>query len=125
MCVYDLLSYLECIICNCLFETHYGYLYCLFIGLNLPIIDPALYIHRFAIRLEFGDKLNIVVLTALRLITRLKKDWISTGRRPDGICAAAMLIAARAHGFLKGQIEVAKLFRVSADTIKRRLWDFK
>jgi len=95
------------------------------LGLNLPIIDPALYIHRFAIRLEFNEKMNAVVLTALRMITRFKKDWINIGRRPDGICAAAMLIASRAHGFYKGQQELAKLFRVGSDTIKRRLIDFK
>ena len=69
--------------------------------------------------------MNAVVLTALRLITRFKKDWICIGRRPDGICGAAMLIASRAHGFHKGQVEIAKLFRVGGDTIKRRLLDFK
>lgn len=26
-----------------------------------------------------------MVATSLRIITRLKKDWITTGRRPDGI----------------------------------------
>lgn len=83
------------------------------LGFSLPTVDPALFIHRFAIRLNFGDKMNGVVTTALRLISRFKKDWIATGtplrprrrgshlcvprigRRPDGICAAAMLIAAR------------------------------
>lgn len=95
------------------------------LNMPLPTVDPSLYIHRFAARLEMGDKMNSVITTALRIVTRLKKDWISTGRRPDGVCAAAMLIATRAHGFHKAQGEIAKLFRVSADTLKNRLLDFK
>ena len=93
--------------------------------IDLPTVDPALYIHRFATRLDVGDKLQVIVTMALRLVTRLKKDWICTGRRPDGICAAAMLIATRAHGFHKSQGEMAKIFRVSTDTLKNRLDDFK
>jgi hypothetical protein len=31
-----------------------------------------------------GDARASVVATSLRIITRLKKDWITTGRRPDG-----------------------------------------
>jgi transcription initiation factor TFIIIB Brf1 subunit/transcription initiation factor TFIIB len=95
------------------------------LNMPLPTVDPSLYIHRFAARLEMGDKMNSVITTALRIVTRLKKDWISTGRRPDGVCAAAMLIATRAHGFHKAQGEIAKLFRVSADTLKNRILDFK
>ena len=30
------------------------------LNLTLPIIDPSLYIHRFASRLEFGDKTHLV-----------------------------------------------------------------
>jgi len=31
-----------------------------------------------------GESRAQVVATSLRIITRLKKDWITTGRRPDG-----------------------------------------
>ena len=86
--------------------------------LSLPVVDPALYIHRFSARLDLGDKMNLVSTTALRIVTRLKKDWINSGRRPDGVCAAAMLIAARSHGFHKSQAEIGKIFRVSTDTLK-------
>lgn len=95
------------------------------LNLKLPIIDPSLYIHRFALRLEVGEKINSVITIALRIVTRLKKDWIVMGRRPDGICAAAMLISARAHGFPTTQSEVSKIFRISADTVKSRLDEFK
>ena len=36
--------------------------------------------------------------TAMRLVASMKRDWIQTGRRPSGICAAALYIAAHIHG---------------------------
>jgi transcription factor IIIB subunit 2 len=42
----------------------------------------------------------------------MKRDWIVAGRRPAGICAAALLIAARAHGFSRGTEDVTKILRV-------------
>jgi len=94
------------------------------LSLALPVVDPALYIHRFSARLDLGDKMNAVSTTALRIVTRLKKDWINFGRRPDGVCAAAMLIAARSQGFHKSQEEIAKIFRISCETLRNRMDDF-
>lgn len=95
------------------------------LNLNLPVVDPSLYIHRYASKLDFGEKMNVVVTTTLRIVTRLKKDWIAIGRRPDGVCAAALLIAARAHGFHVSQENIALLFRIAQDTLRRRLVEFK
>lgn len=95
------------------------------LNINLPPVDPSLYLHRFAARLELDDKLSSVVTTSLRIVTRLKKDWISTGRRPDGICAAALLISIRAHGLNRSQQDIAKLFRIATETLRLRLADFK
>jgi transcription factor IIIB 90 kDa subunit len=94
------------------------------LSINLPVVDPSLYLHRFASQLEFGDKMNGIVTTSLRIITRLRKDWIVMGRRPDGICAAALLIAARAHNMDVTQVQIAQLFRISNDTIRKRLMEF-
>lgn len=52
--------------------------------------DPALYISRFAHALQFGDKTHEVSMTAMRLVQRMKRDWMSTGRRPSGLCGAGM-----------------------------------
>jgi transcription initiation factor TFIIIB Brf1 subunit/transcription initiation factor TFIIB len=95
------------------------------LNLNLPVVDPSLYIHRYAISLKLGDKMNSVVTTSLRIVTRLKKDWIATGRRPDGVCAVAMLIACRSHNFEISHNEISELFRISNETLKNRLNDFK
>uniref|UniRef100_A0A1I8F685 TFIIB-type domain-containing protein n=1 Tax=Macrostomum lignano TaxID=282301 RepID=A0A1I8F685_9PLAT len=50
--------------------------------INIPALDPCLYIQRFAQKLEFGDKSREVETTAMRLLQRMKKDWIAVGRRP-------------------------------------------
>ena len=52
--------------------------------------DPCLYIPRFAHALEFGDKTHEVSMTAMRLVQRMKRDWMHTGRRPSGLCGAGM-----------------------------------
>lgn len=50
--------------------------------------DPCLYIPRFAHKLELGDKTHEVSMTAMRLVQRMKRDWMHTGRRPSGLCGA-------------------------------------
>ncbi|RKO83666.1 cyclin-like protein [Blyttiomyces helicus] len=55
---------------------------------EIPVIEPATYITRFATKLDFGEDVDDVIKDATRLVTRMKKDWIDTGRRPAGICAA-------------------------------------
>ena len=94
------------------------------LSLVLPIIDPSLYIHRFASRLELGDKTHLVSMSALRLVQRMKRDWIQTGRRPSGICGAALLIAARVHGFRRTQREVVRIVRICDVTLRKRLAEF-
>ena len=95
------------------------------LGLKLEIIDPALYVYRFAAHLELDDKANAVALTALRLVARMKRDWIVSGRRPAGICAAALLIASRAHGFSKHHQDVTRILRVCGLTVTTRVKEFE
>jgi len=94
------------------------------LSLTLPIIDPSLFIHRFASKLEFGDKTHLVSMSALRLVQQMKRDWIQTGRRPSGICGAALLIAARVHGFFRTQREVVRVVRICEVTLRKRLTEF-
>ena len=92
--------------------------------MQLPIIDPSIYMHRFSHRLEFGDKTHLVTKTALKLVQRMKRDWIQDGRRPSGICGAALLIAARVHGFRRTQREVVRVVRICDVTLRKRLTEF-
>ncbi|XP_061553183.1 transcription factor IIIB 90 kDa subunit-like isoform X2 [Phycodurus eques] len=88
------------------------------------IADPCLYIPRFAQLLEFGDKNHDVSMTALRLVQRMKRDWMHTGRRPSGLCGAALLVAARMHDFRRTPKEIIHVVKVCDNTLRRRLAEF-
>ena len=141
----------------------------------LPIIDPSLYIHRFAAQLEIGNaqhsggsappsspaaaaaaasaaaaspspsisdsstspstsspsfavpvraSVHVVAMTALRLVARMKRDWLQVGRRPSGICGACLLIACRMHGYRRSQREVLDVVKVCDATLRRRMLEF-
>jgi len=92
--------------------------------INIPAMDPCLYVMRFAHKLEFGDKTHDVSMTALRLVSRMKKDWIHFGRRPSGLCGAALLIAARLHDFCRSVNDVIKVVKVHESTLRKRLVEF-
>ena len=92
--------------------------------INIPAMDPCLYVLRFAHRLELDEKTHEVSMTALRLVSRMKKDWIHFGRRPSGLCGAALLIAARMHGFNRSVYDIIKVVKVHESTLRKRLNEF-
>ncbi|VDD83126.1 unnamed protein product [Mesocestoides corti] len=94
------------------------------LNLSLPEIDPCLFVERFASQLDFEEKTAAVATTAMRLLQRMKKDWISTGRRPSGLAAASLLVAARIHEFNRTEEDVAKVARISHLTARKRLIEF-
>ncbi|XP_016325468.1 transcription factor IIIB 90 kDa subunit-like [Sinocyclocheilus anshuiensis] len=93
--------------------------------ISAPAIDPCLYIPRFAQMLEFGEKSHEVSMTALRLLQRMKRDWMHTGRRPSGLCGAALLVAARMHEFRRTIKEVISVVKVCEATLRKRLNEFE
>ncbi|XP_078675046.1 transcription factor IIIB 90 kDa subunit-like [Branchiostoma floridae x Branchiostoma belcheri] len=93
--------------------------------INVPAIDPCLYIHRFAHKLEFGERTHEVSMTALRLVSRMKRDWMHGGRRPSGLCGAALLVSARLHDFHRTQKEIIKVVKVCEATLRKRLTEFE
>ena len=88
--------------------------------LKLPLVDPALYISRFADRLDFGDKIQRVIKDANRLAQRMNRDWLQTGRRPAGICAASLFVAARIHGFKRTHKEIILVVKICENTLRKR-----
>ncbi|KAF1766515.1 hypothetical protein GCK72_006472 [Caenorhabditis remanei] len=92
--------------------------------INLPATDPCLYIIRFACVLDFGDKQKDIVTLATRLVQRMKRDWMSTGRRPTGICGAALLIAARSMNFNRSINDIVRVVHISESVIRKRLDEF-
>jgi len=93
--------------------------------LKFPVIDPSLYIHRFASKLDFGNKEAAVARSALQLVQSMKRDWMQTGRRPTGICGAALYIAAKIHNFDRSVTNIISVVRVGETTLKKRLTEFE
>ena len=97
---------------------------CRLLNIQLPLVDPSLYIQRFAAQLNFGPKTLAVANTALRIVQRMGRDWIHTGRRPSGISGASLLIAARMHGFETTPQDIVQVVRVCDSTLRQRLSEF-
>jgi transcription factor IIIB subunit 2 len=55
----------------------------------------------------------------------MRQDWIVAGRRPAGIGAAALLIAARAHGFSRDPQHVTRILGVFGMTVTNRVKEFE
>mmetsp|Transcript_25264 Transcript_25264/g.63782 ORF Transcript_25264/g.63782 Transcript_25264/m.63782 type:complete len:423 (+) Transcript_25264:58-1326(+) len=89
--------------------------------IDIPVIDPSLYIHRFVSKLQLGNKTQTISMSALRLIARMKREWVSTGRRPSGLCGAAILLATKMHGVKKTQKEISNIVRIGDFAIRSRL----
>ncbi|KAG2237600.1 hypothetical protein INT48_004503 [Thamnidium elegans] len=94
------------------------------LNLTLPHVDPSLYISRFAVALDFGDYTQRVAQDAVRIAQRMDRDWITSGRRPAGICGACLLIASRMNGFRRTTREMIYVVKVADITIQKRLKEF-
>ncbi|KAL0068943.1 transcription factor TFIIIB subunit brf1 [Marasmius tenuissimus] len=95
------------------------------LNLRLPLVDPSHYISRFAALLEFGDETQRVATDAVRLVQRFDRDWMTRGRRPAGICGAALLLAARMNNFRRSVEEIVQVVKIADTTLKKRLEEFK
>jgi transcription factor IIIB subunit 2 len=87
-------------------------------------VDPENLILRFAKQLEFGNKTMHVAKEAARIVQRMNRDWMTTGRRPAGICGAALILAARMNNFRRTVREVVYVVKVTEVTINQRLNEF-
>ncbi|KAJ7208057.1 BRF1-domain-containing protein [Mycena pura] len=95
------------------------------LNLKLPLVDPSHFISRFAALLEFGDETPKVSMDAVRLVQRFDRDWMARGRRPAGICGAALLLAARMNNFRRSVEEIVQVVKIADTTLKKRLDEFK
>ncbi|THH29006.1 hypothetical protein EUX98_g5187 [Antrodiella citrinella] len=95
------------------------------LNLRLPLIDPSHYISRFAALLEFGDETSQVALDATRLVQRFDRDWMTRGRRPSGICGAALLLAARMNNFRRSVEEIVQVVKIADSTLRKRVEEFR
>ncbi|VDN35235.1 unnamed protein product [Gongylonema pulchrum] len=54
----------------------------------------------------------------------MKRDWIATGRRPTGLCGAALLLAARCFNFNRTVADVVHVVHISEAVVRKRLDEF-
>ena len=89
-------------------------------------VDPSLYIHRFVERMELDDVAirDRITQTSMKLVASMKRDWIQTGRRPSGVCGAALFIAAHLHGIRRRKHEIVEIVNIGAHTLSKRLVEF-
>ncbi|GAB7348923.1 hypothetical protein MBLNU459_g7609t1 [Dothideomycetes sp. NU459] len=90
---------------------------------NVVEIEPL--ILKYAAKLEFGEKTRHVAEDAVKIIRRMKRDWIVTGRHPAGLCGACIILAARMNNFRRTVREVVFVVKVADLTISKRLEEFK
>jgi len=88
------------------------------------LIDPSLFIHRFTERL-LGKRDNAVSDTALRIVASMKRDWMQTGRKPSGLCGAALYIAALSYGYNYTKSNIVAVVHVCEATLTKRLIEFE
>ncbi|KAJ1263864.1 hypothetical protein BS78_09G219500 [Paspalum vaginatum] len=88
------------------------------------LIDPSLFIHRFTERL-LGRRDNAISDTALRIVASMKRDWMQTGRKPSGLCGAALYIAALSHGRDYTKADIVSVVHVCEATLTKRLIEFE
>jgi len=50
---------------------------------------------------------------------------MTTGRRPNGLCGAAILISAKIHGFRRTPNEIVDVVHVGPQTIRNHVVEFK
>ncbi|XP_043695410.1 transcription factor IIIB 60 kDa subunit isoform X2 [Telopea speciosissima] len=87
-------------------------------------VDPSLFIHRFTERLLGGKNIE-VSRAALRIIASMKRDWMQTGRKPSGLCGAALYISALSHGLRYSKSDVVSVVHICEATLTKRLIEFE
>ncbi|KAF1825994.1 uncharacterized protein K489DRAFT_376392 [Dissoconium aciculare CBS 342.82] len=82
-------------------------------------------IKKYCQKLQFGDKTNQVGYDALRIMKRMNRDWIVSGRHPAGLCGACIILAARMNNFQRSVREVVYVSKVADGTIAKRVEEFR
>ncbi|XP_010464578.1 PREDICTED: transcription factor IIIB 60 kDa subunit-like isoform X2 [Camelina sativa] len=88
------------------------------------LVDPSIFIPRFSNSLLKGTQHKAVVRTATAIIASMKRDWMQTGRKPSGICGAALYTAALSHGIKCSKSDIVNIVHICEATLTKRLIEF-
>ena len=96
------------------------------LGLNnkIKIIDLSLFMRRFCNKFNLGNKAKKVERTAIKILQFMKRDWITSGRRPSGLCGACILISAKLHKLNIDINNISRVVHVCNQTILNRIDEF-
>lgn len=96
-------------------------------GENGPILAPGpeVFVERFVRELEFPKHDERRIMNdAYQIIASMRRDWITRGRRPAGVCGAAVILAARMNNYRRTVREVVLVAKVTEITLHKRLEEF-
>ncbi|XP_071721799.1 transcription factor IIIB 60 kDa subunit [Rutidosis leptorrhynchoides] len=88
------------------------------------LVDPSIFLYKFMRSLIPGENLE-VLKTARDIIASMKRDWMQTGRKPSGLCGAALYISALTHGIKCSKMDIVKVVHVCEATLTKRLIEFE
>lgn len=89
-------------------------------------LEPEPLIKKYVDKLEFGEVGGRKVADdAVKILKRMKRDWMVEGRQPAGVCGACIILAARMNNFRRTVREVVYVVKVADMTIAKRLVEFK
>lgn len=92
-----------------------------------PILAPGpeVFVERFVRELEFPKHEERRIMNdAYHIIASMRRDWITRGRRPAGVCGAAVILAARMNNYRRTVREVVLVAKVTEITLNKRLEEF-
>ena len=59
------------------------------------------------------------------LIAQMKRDWMQTGRRPAGVCGAALWLACHIHDVPISRKDVIKVVSIGESTMMHRITELR
>ena len=89
------------------------------------LVEVESLVMKYCRKLEFADATRQVAEDAIKIVRRMKRDWMVTGRHPAGLCGACIILAARMNNFRRSTREVVYVAKVADITIAKRVAEFR
>jgi len=86
-------------------------------------VDPCMYISRYVNQLNFVKEKE-VAFTALQIIQNMNNEKIQTGRRPTGICGAALYVSSYINNHPRNRRKILQQIPVGDHTLRKRVAEF-
>jgi transcription initiation factor TFIIB len=87
------------------------------LGVDIPVIEPELFISRIVSALGLPDYITI---EAAKILREARNKGVTAGKDPSGLAAAAVYLAALKNGLRRTQKEIAHVAGVTEVTVRNR-----